>query len=313
MHLAPLQNLANTQNGLVSLDQARALGISSRKWSRLHASGHLQHRHNGVSSLFGFPSTYDQRALAATLALGGVGIASHRTAAYFWNAWTPGGDEPIDIIIPDRGGGRSLTGVNVHRPRDRHDIAPIRLSGVRVTTATRTLLDLGAIAPQAIPSVTERMLIAGSTTREHLRRAVALHSERGRAGIGPMRKLLESWPYADRPADSVFELRMDRLLMKHQMPRHQTQIEVGPFRIDLGWPEFKVAGELDGWGKYERLAQFRDQARRDSYLQIAGWIVVHFTWHEVTRSPRRVIHEMQRALRSRGWSPIHHPHGVLGR
>ncbi|NCV64071.1 MAG: DUF559 domain-containing protein [Betaproteobacteria bacterium] len=73
--------------------------------------------------------------------------------------------------------------------------------------------------------------------------------------------------------------------------------------LDLGWPEFKVAGELDGWGKYERIAQFREQARRDSYLQIRGWIVVHFTWHEVTRGPRRVISELQAALRSRGWVP----------
>ena len=303
MVLNLLHGIANAQHGLISLDQARAVGISTRKWSRLHGSGLLQRRHEGVSSLFGFPCTFEQRAMAATLALDGSGIVSHRTAAQFWGAWTSKIDDPIDLIIVNRGGGRSLTGVSVHRPRDRQDIAPIRISGVRVTTATRTLLDLGAVAPFAIPSVTERMLIAGHTTREHLRRAVALHSERGRAGIGPMRELLSSWPYSDRPADSVFELCMDRLLSKYNMPRHETQIEVGPFRLDLGWPEFKVAGELDGWGKYERIAQFREQARRDSYLQIRGWIVVHFTWHEVTRGPRRVISELQGALRSRGWVP----------
>lgn len=303
MKLQMLHDIASAQHGLITRAQLLDTGEAPRAWRRLHDAGLLVPRHTNVSALMGFPATRDQRLMAATLALNGIGVASHRSAAYLYGAWTPNDDEPIDIIVPDRGGGRVLHGVTIHRPRDREDLAPLRLDGIRVTTATRTLIDLGAVSPYAVPSVTERMLIAGHTTREHLTRAVARHSERGRAGIGPMRELLSSWPYSDRPADSVFELRMDRLLAVHGMPPHLTQIEIGPYRVDVGWPEFMVAGELDGWGKYERLAQFRDQARRDAYLQIRGWLVVHFTWREVTRSPRKVIAELQAALRSRGWKP----------
>jgi very-short-patch-repair endonuclease len=96
---------------------------------------------------------------------------------------------------------------------------------------------------------------------------------------------------------------MDRVLKKYGLPIHETQINVGRYRIDFGWPDLKVAGELDGWGKYERLEQFRRQARRDAFLQINGWIVVHFTWCEVIRSERKVIRELEQALRSRGWTP----------
>jgi very-short-patch-repair endonuclease len=303
MKLQLLHHIASEQHGLITRGQLLEIGQAPRAWRRLHDSGLLIPRHTNVSALMGFPDSREQRMLAATLALGGIGVASHRSAAHLWGVWTPAVDEPIDIIVSDRGGGRSLAGVIIHRPRDREDLAPIRRNGIRVTTATRTLLDLGAVSPYAVPSVTERMLIAGHTSREHLTRAVARHSERGRAGIGPMRELLASWPYSDRPVDSVFERRMDRVLCSHSMPPHVTQIEVGPYRVDLGWPEFMVAGELDGWGKYERLEQFRDQARRDAYLQIRGWLVVHFTWREVTRSPRTVIAELRAALRSRGWKP----------
>lgn len=298
-----LQQIAQTQCGLITRQQADSLGISARQWSRLNASGMLIPQHVGVSGLFGFPETRNQKILGATLALDGKGIASHRSAAELWGVWTPKDNEDVDIIVADRMSGRELDGVTMHRPRDQADLAPLRKSGIRTTNATRTLLDLGAVAPFAVSSVTERMLIAGHVTREHLQRAVARHSERGRAGIGPMREILDSWPYSDRPADSVFELRMDRVLEKSGLPPHETQINVGKFRLDLGWPEWKVAGELDGWGKYEKLTQFRKQARRDAFLQINGWIVFHFTWQEVVRGERKVIRELDQALRSRGWTP----------
>ena len=298
-----LQNIAEKQFGLVTREQARTVGLSDRQWSRLNSSGIFVRRHTGVSGLFGFPNSREQRMMAATLALDGRGIASHRSAAELWGVWTPADDDPVDIIISQRASGRELSGVVTHRPRDHNDLAPIRKMGIRSTTASRTLLDLGAVVPSAVPSVTERLLIAGHVTREHLQRALVRHSQRGRDGVGPLREVLASWPYSDRPADSVFELRMDRVLKKYGLPIHETQINVGRYRIDFGWPDLKVAGELDGWGKYERLEQFRRQARRDAFLQINGWIVVHFTWREVIRSERKVIRELEQALRSRGWTP----------
>ena len=298
-----MQEIAQCQFGLVTRSQALEIGVSARQWTRLNSSGVLVPRHSQVSGLFGFPETREQKIMAATLVLGGRGIASHRSAAELWEVWTPKNREPVDIILQGRTSGRELCGVVVHRPRDHADLAPFQKRGILTTNAMRTLIDLGAIAPYAVPSVTERMLIAGNVTREHLKRAVARHSQRGRAGIGPMREILASWPYADRPADSVFELRMDRVLKAYGFPAHETQISVGRYRIDFGWGQWKVAGELDGWGKYERLAQFQKQARRDAFLQIRGWLVVHFTWHEVVRSERNVIRELEQALRSRGWKP----------
>lgn len=255
----------------------------------------------GVSSLFGYAPSRLQRIAAGSLFAAPTGIISHTTAAELWGAWTSEADHDVHVVVDNRRGGVEVDGLTLHRPRDIKDLAPIRKEGIRVTSAPRTLLDVAAIAPHALSSVVERMLLAGHITRHRLKAAVALHSKQGRAGIGPMRLLLMSWPYSDRPADSVLELRMDTVLAESGLPRHLTQIDEGPFRIDFGWPEWKVAGELDGWGKYDMLEQFERLTERDRYLQMKGWIVLHFTWRDVQHRPRYVIQELRRALWSRGW------------
>lgn len=301
MKLPPISELALEQNGLVSRRQYFERGGNSRAWIRLHDQGRLVPMFPGVSSLFGYEPSRIQRIAAGALFAAPIGIVSHTTAAELWGAWTAELDEDIHVVVDNRRGGVDIGGLALHRPRDIKDLAPIRKEGIRVTSAPRTLLDVAAIAPHALSSVVERMLLAGHITRHRLKAAVALHSKQGRNGIVPMRRLLATWPYSDKPADSVLELRMDKVLGDSGLPPHATQIVEDPFRIDFGWPEWMVAGELDGWGKYDMLEQFERLAARDRYLQLKGWLVLHFTWRDVQHRPKYVINELRRALWSRGW------------
>lgn len=301
MQVSHLDSIAHNQFGLITLDQARNVGVRPRQWSRLHDMGLLREVHPRVSSLFAYPSSFSQKTLAATLSIGGRPIASHRTAIRLWGAWDSTDDEPIEVIVDHRPGGRELAGVIVHRPRDVKELAPVRVDGIPVTVPTRSLIDFAAVAPHALSAVTERMLLAGTISRDHLRAAVARHSKQGRRGIGPVRDLLRTWPYSDKPAESVLEMRVERLLATTSLPPHDNQIEVGPFRVDFGWPEWKIAGEVDGWGKYDMLETFNKQTDRDAYLQVRGWLVLHFTWRDITRRPQTVINLLREALWSRGW------------
>lgn len=305
MHVSHLDSIAQDQLGLITFDQARDVGVLPRQWTRMHGTGVLREIHPKVSSLFAYPASYRQKVLAATLSIGGRPIASHRTALHLWGAWDPTDDEPVEVVVDHRPGGRSLAGVIVHRPRDVDELAPIRIDGIPVTVPTRSLIDFAAVAPHALSAVTERMLLAGTISRDHIRAAVARHSKQGRRGIGPVRDLLRTWPYADKPAESVLEMRVERLLGPTSLPPHDTQIEVGPFRVDFGWPEWKIAGEVDGWGKYDMLEKFNSQTERDAYLQVRGWLVLHFTWRDVTRRPQWVVNRLREALWSRGWRPSH--------
>lgn len=306
MDLKRIHDKAARQHGLITRCQALEAGISNWQWLRLHEQGLLIHVHSKVSSVFGYEPTWLQKVHAAALCGDGQGIASHRTAAALWDVWNPAEGDPIDIIRIGRRKTAPREGIEFHHPRDHMDIAPIRRSGIRVTTATRTLLDFAAVAPHLFPITTERMLMAGHISRGHLIAAVARHSEKGRSGIGPARELLATWPYADKPADSVLELEMQRLLSGYDFPAFETQIPVGRFVVDLGWPEWKVASETDGWGKYERREDFERLAKRDIYLQSQGWSVAHFTWRDVKSRPRHVVNSLRELLKAHGYSRFGH-------
>lgn len=300
MDLTPLRRLADSQYGAVGRHQVRDLGFTPAHIRTLIGRGQLVHSVGDSFALVDRPRSLQHVASAATLAWGGKGVVTHRTAAWLWDAWDRREDEPIDVSV----GGRrhhmtSDEGVIFHTPRDHHNLTPIRRNGLRVTIPTRTIIDCAAVEPAATRSVIERMLLAGHVTHDRLEAAVTQHSRRGRAGIGPVRRVLRDWPYSDKVAESVLEMRMQTLLHATAFSHYVTQHQIGPFRVDFAWLDERIVLECDGWGKVDTPAYFEKAARRDSYLQTTGWIVLHFTWAEITRRPRFVIAELERACEAR--------------
>jgi very-short-patch-repair endonuclease len=300
MDLTPLHQLARTQYGAIGRHQLGAVGITPSRRRSLVTRGILVHSIGDSYALFEVSRSREHLAAAATLAWGGRGVVSHRTAAWLWDCWEPSADEPIDVAV----GGRrhhmaSDEGVAFHTPRDHHNLTPIRRRGLRVTIPTRTIIDCAAVEPGATRSLIERMLLAGHVSRDHLIAAVAQHSRRGRSGIGPVRRVLRDWPYSDQVAESVLELRMQTLLHGTSFAHYVTQLEIGPYRVDFAWVDERIVLECDGWGKVDSPEHFEKAARRDSFLQTQGWIVLHFTWGEITRRPNHVMNEIQRAFHLR--------------
>lgn len=247
MSLESLHVMAREQHGSIGRHQILALGFDHRMQKRLVARGLLTPAFDGHYVIFGSADTIEQRITLATLSGKGRSIASHRTAAYLWDAVGPDHPWPIDVIMPGRSHQMKPAGIVVHSPRDHHNIAPIRRRGIRVTTATRTLIDLAAVNESLLRTAAERMLLAGNIRKDRLVAAVAQHSARGRRGIGPVRELLCTWPYGDKVAESVFEMRMQHILHGTPFADYETQVEIGPYRVDLAWLRWKVILECDGW------------------------------------------------------------------
>ncbi|MBU3688241.1 MAG: hypothetical protein B7C54_07850 [Acidimicrobiales bacterium mtb01] len=300
MDLAKLHELAHRQHGAIGRHQLSALGIPRSRAASLQRNGILVPSVGDSYALIAESRSRLQVASAATLAWGGKGVVTHRTAAWLWGAWDHADDDPIDITIGGRHHRKKIEGIVFHSPRDQHNLSPVRRQNVRVTIPTRTILDVAAVAPDRIQTVIERMLLAGHVTRDKLFAAVAQHSRRGRAGIGPVRQILRNWPYTNKVAESVLELRMQTLLHDTPFTHYETQWEIGPFRTDFAWVDERIVLECDGWGKVDSATYFERAARRDSYLQANGWIVLHFTWGEITRRPRHVVSELERAFATRG-------------
>jgi very-short-patch-repair endonuclease len=73
-----------------------------------------------------------------------------------------------------------------------------------------------------------------------------------------------------------------------------TQIPVGPYTLDIGFPAVRLCVAVDGrWHRLEPAQMERDQFR-DEYLARLGWLVVRVTGAEVRRSAARCVERIMR-------------------
>jgi very-short-patch-repair endonuclease len=147
----------------------------------------------------------------------------------------------------------------------------VEVGGVRVTTAARTAFDLGRMSPvvHAIMGV------------DALRHACALDVDDVRAiavdhpGLRGVRRLPEVLRRSSHLAQSPMESRIRVAIEDAGLPTPVLQHPVGPYLLDMAYPERKIGIEHDG-----RHHLTPERARRDlnrqAYVTRAGWTVVRF-------------------------------------
>ncbi|MFG1845084.1 endonuclease domain-containing protein [Micromonospora carbonacea] len=206
--------------------------------------------------------------------------------------------------IPPQGGRRlgPVAGLCVHRsavqPGDVVDRA-----GIPVTSPARTCWDVACWldvveAVVVIDGLLARRIVDVPTLREY---ALA------RAGRRGWRSLLRAVDLADAGAESPQESRTRVRLVLAGLPRPRTQWVVsdgGRFvaRLDLAWPEFRVAVEYDGlW--HDDPEQFHRDRRRLNRLLGGDWLVLHVTARRLREDFDGFLAEVRAALRSRGHRP----------
>jgi very-short-patch-repair endonuclease len=189
----------------------------------------------------------------------------------------------------------------VHRSGDLHLVDPVRLEGIPTTPIERTLLDLGAVVSR------QRVLLAIDDARRRkltgwngLLTTLVLHARRGRDGVGVLRSILEEHHGEVATADSGFERLVMTRLIEAGLPRPvlQHEVRIGPatYRIDLAYPDERVAIELDGQIHLQREVWERDHFRQ-TVLTNAGWHVLRFTWTQYKENPAWMVREIRAALR----------------
>ncbi|MEU6699419.1 DUF559 domain-containing protein [Pseudonocardia sp. NPDC046786] len=73
-------------------------------------------------------------------------------------------------------------------------------------------------------------------------------------------------------------------------------VPCGPWTIDLGFPAARLAVEVDGWAFHSGAERFRRDRHKQNALVAAGWTVLRFTWHDLDRTPDRVVREIRAVL-----------------
>jgi hypothetical protein len=284
--------LAAGQRGVITFEQAVALGWTRHQVQRRLDSGVLQPLHEGIYRFAAVPPTWDQRLLGACLAAGRVVAVSHRAAAALHGVWSLQ-EDVIEITVPARES-PDLAGVVVHRIEDLAPRWITTIDGVPVTTPARLIIDLGAVLPLHLVGVVfDRALRRDIVSLAEVRSAIRAVARRGRTGIGIARALV-----AERSAASgrtELELRMSEIVRRFSLPAPVTEHTVlddhGQFvaRVDFAYPELKYAIEVDGYEAHSGRRAFEHDRARQNDLVDDGWTIHRFTWREVEHHPGRVV------------------------
>ncbi|MGQ0573053.1 MAG: endonuclease domain-containing protein [Pseudonocardia sp.] len=70
----------------------------------------------------------------------------------------------------------------------------------------------------------------------------------------------------------------------------------GHYVLDLAFVRERVAVEVDGWAWHADVERFRTDRRKGNAVTAAGWVLLRFTWHDLTRRPTECVTEILAAL-----------------
>jgi very-short-patch-repair endonuclease len=295
---AVLAQIAAQQYGLVTLEQALAAGLSMDAVERRVRAGMLVRMCPGIYRDTAVPRTWQQRAMAASLWVGGNGAVGGPTAAALHRLDGFGPPVVITVITPRalRSRQRSL---EVRRTPFWIEADRVTLAGMGVTSPERTLISVACSCSEerlevALEDALRRRL---TTTGRVLERLLQLPPNQ--SGRRQLLSLLE-----DRgtvaPAESSLEVKVIRLLRDEGFPRPMRQKVLdddGRFvgRVDLVYPERRLILEVDsfrfhsGRGKWDR-----DRERRNA-LTALGWMVLHVTSKMLSEQRPDFLRDLARA------------------
>lgn len=288
--------LAARQNGVVSRAQVLAEGMTARQIDRRREKRHWVSLLPGVYRIEGAPLTWLQHVNAAALWVGETGVVCHRTAAALWGLprFAEGG--PIHVSHPTSLPPRE--GVRTHQTALRSRDIELH-QGLRVTTLTRTLLDLAATeAPADVRAAVDFVLARKRLSLDDFR-ALVIRSK-GHRGVRLLRSMLRAFEGGDGPTESELEARVMELIDAEGLPRPRRQLSLrvaGRWRrLDFFFPGTNVVIEADGFAWHANPISFEKDRERANALAARGLVVLHWTWHALSERRATLVTELHRAL-----------------
>ncbi len=288
--------LAARQNGVVSRAQVLAEDMTARQIDRRREKRLWASVFPGVYRIEGSPLTWLQRVHAATLWVGDTGVLCHRTAAALWGL--PRFSEGGPIHLSHEGYLPAPVGVVTHQtalvPRD-----VVSHQGLRVTSLSRTLLDLAATeAPGDVRAAVDFALARKRLSLDEFR-ALVIRSK-GRRGVRLLRSMLRAFEGNDGPTESELEVRVMELIDAEGLPRPRRQSSLriaGRYRrLDFHFPGTNVVIEADGFAWHSNPISFEKDRERANALAARGFVVLHWTWQALNDRRGVLVAELHRAL-----------------
>ncbi len=216
------------------------------------------------------------RAAASVLPPGAAIARRSAAGVHGFRSAVPHESDPaaeVHVVLPTGRSALRRPGIRSWSADTDGDV--VLVDGLPVTSPLRTALDAARFEPPPVALAMldlglRRGLFARGEAQERLAR------QPGERGVARARRLVDlADPGAESPGESWLRLRC----ADAGFPAVTTQIEVPrgrgrPYRLDLGWPERRVAVEYDGREFHEGAAQRAHDERRRAHLARLGWTVV---------------------------------------
>ncbi len=293
-----LLKIAEGQLGLFTATQADEVGFTEAMRRTKLARKSIRRLHKNVYAVAGHEISSAGLHLASVLAAGASARSTHRAGAWLWGM-TPFEQRPEITTVGERA---RIRGVRTHFTVTALG-KPLIRKGVPTSTAAETLLDLGAVVPlrkvrDALDRGVASRIVTPMTALAELERRGGV----GVRGTAHLRALLDEAGVGGSHHPSVLEARTRRLIKKAGLPQPDCELIVGKngeYRLDFCWPELMLAIEVDGWLYHSSLDAFHGNKSRKNILTLEGYAILEYTWIHVTKTPSKVVREIQAAYTAR--------------
>lgn len=241
------------------------------------------------------------RQVAAIRHGGTASMLSHTTALHRYGL-LPSDTGELHIVSDSTRHARGLPGRLVAH-RTRLSLRPTLVTGLPTVELAVALL-------QAWPLLTDHRRRAGviDAVRDRSLSTEALRSELARwPKTADRAELVTLLSLLDAGCESELELWGYRKVFNLPEFRHgrwQFPVTVAGrrYRVDLGFPEQRLAVELDGRAYHSSAAQWQRDIDRDLRLATAGWQTIRLSHQRLTEDVAGCRRDVARVLRARGAS-----------
>lgn len=296
-----LAALSSTQFGLITRDQAFSAGLSKSAIGRRLECGAWTRIHPGVYALPGSVDSWERKLKAAQLWVPEA-VLSHRSAGALLelDGIT---DRLVELTWIGKPAQHQQRGVIFHSTDYLPKKHVRKVKGFWATTATRTLLDLGAVvSPTVVEAAGDDALRRALTAIPLLQEILQEAGKSGRSGTAALRAFVADRPIGERPTDSQFETRLFRVLRAARLPRPVKQFVVrdvnGRFvaRPDFAITEHLIAIEAHSYRYHMGRKPFLNDIRKHNALTGLGWRILIVTWDDLVRRPHWVVAQLRARL-----------------
>jgi len=291
-----------------SVRQAQALGVGQKRC----ASRDLARPFHGIRSVEA-PETFDAMVAAYRPRMRGAQLISGMSALRLWRLPVPRSwraSDPLEVVVPlgaqpprvrgvrgrrvlrDRVQSYRLDGIPAVDPISAVFLAAPRLSTDQLIVVLDALITDADNFPGRRP---ERPVITTATVERHLERWGRFPGcAQVRLALAQVREHVESAKETETRL-AIIAAGLPEPVVQHRVPEHGLFIA----RVDLAYPQWKIAIEYEGDGHRTDMEQWRRDIQRQRDLEDHGWIVIRVTELDLREGGAALMRRIERAIASR--------------